>query len=1018
MASGSALAELWQPTTLVSHPSPVPAELARHAALAATAFSTTKNSTVSVGESYKISSDSRALRRVKGPLPIILAGNALNLVQPESQRLIQSFPLSSAEVASCAPLTLLRSIPGSPCLRTTYVAIQSHTPAKSRTAAVTATHQLRAYVEQLSAKGKESVEVHVRKESLSLSQPVRLIHALADGRLVLTHPDDSLSILASFPIISDDQASISDAPSTALQLIHTLDATQSQPQQQRCHLYVNLLDARSAKHLIARSSKIEQAALLALRVAVTSHSSITDDHASSISKKKKRSKRSKNDSSSKDGPVGDADQDEAALAGSATPALGVPSGPLTLELTAFVKSFDGAVQSAISTVKLGSITVPSVSNAKHVLDVQLHPHGRLVILTIHGHLTSLTLGTCSSSEPVLSNINTISMPALAPASNARPCSSSSASASCCLLISKDHLLVLAIAQATPATADKERLVALILDLELNAVLRQIDWPVPFLPLTSHNPASSGWLQRMTSISASRIAGSTSLITIGPPTVSPPSSHSSSDKAQALAQLLQRRTCVLSLPFAVPERSVLRDALGKGELTLRWIHNAQAAAAAQASSSSDASRSELLEQIKTITAQNKARASSKDKDMNAAITTYIEAATADRGMLETLPWPQADTKFYGELLDLVLPAPSQHPSKRSSAAPSARFFERSALLTLLKDSRVDPSIFATLRPNANANANANASALGPVSVEVNGARLSAFWSRLAAHNDAQVIRAALKRIPDVGEDSLVSLVTSALRGLVQSRKSGNADPFKAAQQSMALLAQLVQLRVSRPALRSALKVQLRDHVDQVMALLQICNAWISQTIQFPFQAKEKPEVKETAVNGQAKDDDRFAPAKAPNADAVIAFANDVLDALFPLLLVTPRSHSTVRSLSATISRYLELMSTLSLLNAPLSALAKLQQENDLFAAKAANAANAAKYKQSKTQGTTLSASGAVASAGNAKVSPLSRRDTSARAEMGGALGLKLGTQGEQKTRRLQFLQQSMLVGAYSFERMEV
>ncbi|KAJ1022773.1 hypothetical protein NDA18_005107 [Ustilago nuda] len=1009
MASGSALTELSQPTTLVSHPRPVPAELARHAALAATAFSTRKNSTVSVGESYKISSDSRALRRVKGPLPIILAGNALNLVQPESQRLIQSFPLSSAEVASCAPLTLLRSSPGSPCLRTTYVAIQSHTPAKSRTVAVTATHQLRVYVEQLSAKGKESVEAHVRKESLSLSQPVRLIHALADGRLVLTHPDDSLSILASFPILSDDHASISDPPSTALQLIHTLDATQSQPQQQRCHFYVNLLDARSAKHLIARSSKIEQAALLGLRVAVTSHSSITDDHASSISKKKKRSKRSKNDSSSKEAPVADADQDEAALDASATPPLGLPSGPLTLELTAFVKSFDGAVQSAISTVKLGSITVPSVSNAKHVLDVQLHPDGRLVILSIHGHLTSLTLGTCSSSKPVLSNINTISMPALAPASNARPCSSSSASASCCLLISKDHVLVLAIAQATPATADKERLVALILDLELNAVLRQFDWPVPFLPLTSHNPASSGLLQRMTTISASRIAGSTSLITIGPPTVSPPSSHSSSDKAQALAQLLQRRTCVLSLPFAVPERSVLRDALGKGELSLRWIHNAQAAAAAaEASSSSDASRSELLEQIKAITAQNKARASSKDKDMNAAITTYIEATTADRGMLETLTWPQADTKFYGELLDLVLPAPSQHPSKRSSAAPSACFFQRSALLTLLKDSRVDPSIFATLGPSVNA----NASALGPVSVEVNGARLSAFWSRLAAYNDAQVIRAALKRIPDVGEDSLVSLVTSALRGLVQSQKSGNADTFKAAQQSMALLVQLVQLRVSRPALRSALKVQLRDHVDEVMALLQICNAWISQTIQFPFQAKEKSEVKETAVNGQAKDDDRLAPSKAPNADAVIAFANDVLDALFPLLLVTPRSHSTVRSLSATISRYLELMSTLSLLNAPLSALAKLQQENDLFAA------NAAKHKQSKTQGTTLSASGAVASAGNAKVSPLSRRDTSARAEMGGALGLKLGTQGEQKTRRLQFLQQSMLVGAYSFERMEV
>ncbi|KAJ1022467.1 hypothetical protein NDA16_003456 [Ustilago loliicola] len=1012
MASASALPELSQPTTLLAHPSPAPAQLARHAALPATSFSTTKHSTLCVGASYKLSSDSRALRRLKGTLPILVAGNALNLVNPQTQTPIQSFTLSSAETASCAPLTLLRSIGGGRSLRTTYVGIESHTRAKSASAAVTATHELRAYVEELSAKGKESAEVQVNKESLSLSQPVRLIHALGDGRIILTHPDDSLSIISSSPITYDDQASI-EAAATALSVIDTVDATQSQGQQ-RSHFYVNVLDASAAKRLIAGSSRIEEAALVGLRVAVTSQNSIGSNSAhadddNSSSKKKKRSKRSKKESSSKAG-ADDAEEDEAALVGSATAAVGVPSGALTLELTAFVKSFDGASESAISTVKLGKVKVPAISNSKHVLDVQLHPDGRLVMLGIDGHLTSLTLGTSSSSEPVLSNTNTVSLPALAPASNARPSSSSSASPSCCLLISRDHALVVGVTQATPATADKERVVALIVDLELNAVLRQIDWAVPFVPVASANAASNGWLQRMTTISASRIAGSTSIVTMGPPTVSPRTSSSSSEKAESLAQLQQRRTCVLSVPFVVPEMSVLRDALGKGELTARWIHNAEAAAAAE-SSASDASRSELLEQIKTINAQNKVRASGKDKDINSAITNYIETATADGRMLETLTSLETDTKFFSELLDSVLPAPSQRGSKRASASASTGFFSRSALLTLLKHPRVHPSIFATLGTSATG----NASNARTVSMQLDGAGLSEFWSRLGAHNDAQVVSAALKRMPlNVGEDTVVTLLTSALRGLVQSRQSGHADSSKAAKPYMALLAQLVQLRVSRPALRSALRVQLRDDVDQVMALLQICNAWISQTIQIPLQAEDKPKAKEGA-DGLATDDSLVAAigqAKAPNADAVIAFANDVLDAFFPLLLATPRSHSTVQSLSSTISRYLQLMSTLRLLNAPLSAFAKLQQENELLAA------NAAKQDTRKTQGTSLSASGAVASAGNAKVSASSKTDASARAEMGGGLGLKLGTQGEQKTRRLQFLEQSMLVGAYSFERLEI
>ena len=986
MASASAPSELSQPITLLTHPSAAPAELARHAALPATGFSTIKTSTVCVGSAYKLSSDARALRRLKGTLPILVAGNALNLINPQSQTPIQSFTLSSAETASSAPLTLLRSLGAGRSLRTTFIGIESHTRAKSGRAAVTATHQLWAYVEELSAKGKESAsEVQVKKEALSLDKPVRLIHALGDGRLVLTHPDDSLTIVASSPVTHDDEASI-EAAATSLQVIEAVDATLSQGLQ-RSHFYVNVLDAGAAKTLIAGSSRIEEAALLGLRVAVTSEDKVASSSAHAdddAGKKKKRSKRSK-----KGGNEGE--DDALASSGSSFLTTASPTGPLTVELTAFVKSFDGASESAIATVKLGHVKLSHLTSARHVLDVQLHPDGRLVLLGVDGQLTSMTLGTSTSSEPLITNVSTRVLTALAHGGSARPSSSSTASPSACLLLSRDHALVIGVSQPTPATADKERVVALVVDLELNAVLRQIDWAVPFVP-NANTASTSGLLQRMTTISASRIAGSTSVITIGPPTVASRSS-SSSDKAEALSQLHQRRLCVLSVPFVVPEASVLRDALGKGELTARWIRTSEAASAEVEVSDED--RQQLLEQIKKI-AQGNAKASSKDAEINAAISSWIESATADGRMLETLSSPDADMQFFGELLDVVLPA----------AAASTALFARSALLTLLKHPRVHPSIFATLRPSAG-----NAASARSISVQMNGAGVAEFWSRLGAHHDAQLVRAALKRLPDVGEDTLVSLLTSSLRGLAAMRQSGDTAASKAARLSMALLAQLVELRVSRPALRSALKAQLRDSVDQVMALLQMCNAWLSQTIQLPLQADEEAAVAQVSEDADEEWVAAAGKVKTPNADAVMALANDVLDTFFPLLLATPRSHATVQALSSTISRYVQLLSTLRLLNAPLSAFAKLQQENELLASTTAR-------RNRKSQGTTLSASGAVASAGNAKVSVSSKADAAARAEMGGGLGVKLGTQGEAKTRRLQLLEQSMLVGAYSFERLEI
>ncbi|KAJ9479973.1 hypothetical protein PHBOTO_003734 [Pseudozyma hubeiensis] len=996
MASASAAPELSQPSTLLTHPTLAAADLARNATLPATGFSTTKTSTISVGSAYKLSSDARSLRRLKGTLPVFVAGHALNLINPQLQTPIQSFSLSSAEIASCAPLTLLRSLGSGRSIRTTFIGIESHTRVKSGRAAVTATHQLWAYVEHLSAKGKENAEVEVKKESLSVSKPIRLIHALGDGRLVLTHSDDSLTIVSSSTLTFDDEASIQ-AEATSLQIIDTVGASQHQTTE-RCHFFVNLLDPASSKSLIAGNARIEEAALLGLRLAVTSDtksSSSSTNNDDDASKKKKRSKRSKK-------AANEGDEDDSQAVDASLPQAQAPTGPLTLELTAFVKSFDGAAESSIALVRLGNVQIPGISTARHVVDVQMHPDGRLVIFGFDGQLTSTILTTSANGEPRLAHASASYLDALAHGSSSRPSSSSTASPSCLLLLSRDHALVVGVTRATSATADKERVVALLVDLELNAVLKQIDWAVPFVPASSAAASSSGLLQRMTTVSASRIAGSTSVIIMGPPTVSTRTS-SSSEKAEALAQLHQRRVCVLSVPFAVPEMSVLRDALGKGELTARWIQTADdmVAEVGIGSAASDAGRAALLEQIRIIS-QSSDKPISKDVEINTALSSWMDVATEDARMLETLTAHESDSSFYSQLLDLLLPAPSSRSSKSNGAAATTSFLPRAALLTLLDHPLVHPSIFATLKPSAAAPARI-------VTLQANGSGLTEFWTRLGAWNDAQLTRAALKRMPNVGEDTFASLLLSAMRGLLQSRRSGETVSAKATRPYMALLAQLVQLRISRAALRSALKTQLRDDVDQVMALLQLCNAWLTLTIQKPLTESDGSKKKSQS------DSISSGKAQVPDADSVMALANDVLDTFFPLLLATPRSHATVQSLSSTISRYLQLMSTLRLLNAPLSAFAKLQQENSLLASSEAVGRNP---KIGGSGGTTLSASGAVASAGNAKVEVSSKADAAARAEMGGGLGIKLGTQGEAKTRRLQLFEQSMLVGAYSFERLEI
>ena len=138
---------------------------------------------------------------------------------------------------------------------------------------------------------------------------------------------------------------------------------------------------------------------------------------------------------------------------------------------------------------------------------------------------------------------------------------------------------------------------------------------------------------------------------------------------------------------------------------------------------------------------------------------------------------------------------------------------------------------------------------------------------------------------------------------------------------------------------------------------------------------------------------------------------MLDTYFPLLLNSPSTHALLGDLSKTVETHLSGLNSLITLGGPLSAFAKLHEEQEI-AERRAKAASKMNGLQN------VAAGGVAASAGNVKVSGGGKGAAAARAETGGGIGITLGTAGAAKTRRTVAMEESMLVGAYSLERLEI
>lgn len=183
-----------------------------------------------------------------------------------------------------------------------------------------------------------------------------------------------------------------------------------------------------------------------------------------------------------------------------------------------------------------------------------------------------------------------------------------------LALTPAHVLIVGIPSSDSFSA-KDRAVALLWDIQLEAVLSQSDWALP----NSLGTSANGSLPTFT---LTRVGGSQALVLVDPP---------------AQVQDGRAKSSVLALPFSVPEQSVLRHAMGKGALTARWLRSAVEPSASGPSSTQskaaetqqlDGSQRKLLSRLQELVPTNEKEASVIEAAaaMDAAFAAWVDEET--------------------------------------------------------------------------------------------------------------------------------------------------------------------------------------------------------------------------------------------------------------------------------------------------------------------------------------------------------------------------------------------------------
>lgn len=650
-----------------------------------------------------------------------------------------------------------------------------------------------------------------------------------------------------------------------------------------------------------------------------------------------------------------------------------------------------------------------IADASTLLDVHLHHDGLLTLLTRSGDLHFRTLRLDAARQIVIASPSrNISLRHISHSSlPSRPAA--------VLRLSPSYLLVVLYATGGPSSG---KLAALILDTDLNALIVASDYAML---------SASGVLEedQQVTVSLARVGGSQAIVNVN---------YWGKSQGQEAAL-----SAFWTLPFYVPDGSVLRNAIGKGALNSLWLRaedvsiplkcDMKKAGGQACTSDFSGSQRQLLEKLKGLLSQatSSQEAGKQSIDMDTLFTSWLSAET-ERLRSE---WEKARSKQEKDEADALRGdekgesesdtdedgADHRQKAQREADAPLGSAKRDGPPKPHLSYSFVVALLACALPPVLSARTDSVYSRKivsylverQSVSCGMLSGSEQELIERLHARGDWALLMACLKKVHDVGEMDLVNLLCEVIRSEEQPKSVVQVAEHQVPSLA-SFLSLFVTLPVSRPLLRSMLHGRV-TRVQDVVAILEILKDWLQERALEPLELASV--LLKDDVSGGAKRKSRRqrmrlgkrdAIVKVPPLSDVVNFATDIIDVYFPLLLSTPSSQGTLRMLFKTLSWHLSACDQMSVLRGPLDAFAKVDADRKQAEALEATGPGAARWL---SQGYRDGRVGRAASSTAMDLLP-------SKSQTGGG-----ATQcGDKRSARLHAFESSALVGPYSVEVLEV
>lgn len=392
-----------------------------------------------------------------------------------------------------------------------------------------------------------------------------------------------------------------------------------------------------------------------------------------------------------------------------------------------------------------------------------------------------------------------------------------------LLVTGSHLLLVAFLGESHG---KERVAALVWDVDYDTVLAQVEWT---LSMGHGTPQVS-----VARAGAEQVA--LQIDTLG-------------DKG---------RSSVLVLPLSVPTTGLLRHALGTAAQTNAWFDTKLP---------TDFLSPPEQQLLDTLT--DAPDGAAVDERFSAWVSQETERIRALVGGRKARP--ELGPAFVAQVLDLALPSTN---SSRYARETVRYLVER-----------------------------------GAVSASMRSPTGETLVRRIIDTRDWTALLLVLRHVPDIAEAHAIAILRDAF-------VDEAAPPL-----ARVLTHVLAPPTFSKPQMRLALRQNISSET-QVLVLLDILRSWLDTLLAEPLQGERTKggAEEETVEVGSMGITYTAAQVTPPPLNAVISFAEDLLDTYFPQLLAMPSCHAYIEDTLRMISQHVSALQTLARLQGPLDAFA--------------------------------------------------------------------------------------------------